>query len=371
MKKFFACLAVVMAALIAAVTTNVGAQQTCTTVDVTESDVVRQSEGTPPANAWVLYTRPANPGVGTFANGPATPPLGDGSFHTTTPNGSSKVWLFNYEHVGTTLASINKIGYSTYRDSGASPNQVPAINIEIDRDGGQLVTGDFATLVFEPVYNTNQGAIVEDTWQTWDAYNGGQAAWWSSRDIRDANNNLVLCNPNGGNAGTAACAGKLYVTWSYIVSVLPNATISGGFGINQGSGNPALVAASDALKLGYTGTCVTYDFEADADNDGVGNGNDNCVNTPNADQLDTDNDGQGNACDLDDDNDGVNDNFDNCPLVANPGQGDFDQDGIGDACDSPSGAPTNKDQCKNDGWKNWTPRFKNQGDCVQYVNTKK
>ncbi|HEV3243816.1 MAG TPA: hypothetical protein VGZ31_05340 [Chthoniobacterales bacterium] len=39
----------------------------------------------------------------------------------------------------------------------------------------------------------------------------------------------------------------------------------------------------------------------------------------------------------------------------------------------PVGPPTNKDQCKNDGWKTFnTPRtFKNQGDCIQYVNTGK
>jgi len=37
------------------------------------------------------------------------------------------------------------------------------------------------------------------------------------------------------------------------------------------------------------------------------------------------------------------------------------------------GPPTNKDQCKNDGWKLFnTPRsFKNQGDCIQYANTGK
>ncbi len=33
-------------------------------------------------------------------------------------------------------------------------------------------------------------------------------------------------------------------------------------------------------------------------------------------------------------------------------------------------APTNKDQCKKDGWKTFTnPKFKNQGDCVSYVAT--
>jgi hypothetical protein len=37
----------------------------------------------------------------------------------------------------------------------------------------------------------------------------------------------------------------------------------------------------------------------------------------------------------------------------------------------PSGGPTNKDQCKKGGWQNFTsPRpFKNQGDCIQFVNT--
>lgn len=37
------------------------------------------------------------------------------------------------------------------------------------------------------------------------------------------------------------------------------------------------------------------------------------------------------------------------------------------------GPPTNKDQCKNGGWMTFnTPRtFKNQGDCIQYVNTGK
>lgn len=39
----------------------------------------------------------------------------------------------------------------------------------------------------------------------------------------------------------------------------------------------------------------------------------------------------------------------------------------------PVGPPTNKDQCKNDGWKTFnTPRtFKNQGDCVSYVSNGK
>jgi hypothetical protein len=72
---------------------------------------------------------------------------------------------------------------------------------------------------------------------------------------------------------------------------------------------------------------------------------------------------------------------------AGPGTGDniIDPDGVvayipfltstaGTLCAPPPiGPPTNANQCKNDGWKTFnTPRtFKNQGDCIQYVNTGK
>ncbi len=36
----------------------------------------------------------------------------------------------------------------------------------------------------------------------------------------------------------------------------------------------------------------------------------------------------------------------------------------------PAGPPTSKDQCKNGGWKTFdNPTFKNQGECVSYVQT--
>lgn len=146
----------------------------------------------------------------------------------------------------------------------------------------------------------------------------------------------------------------------------------------------------------------------DADGDGVPDASDNCPSSPNPDQADSDGDGIGNACDAcpldagnDVDADGVCGNLDNCPTTYNPSQANFDGDTMGDACDAdddndgvpdatdqcpktPLGTPvnafgcplaTNKDQCKNDGWKtrfraNGTP-FKNQGDCVSYTQNGK
>ena len=79
---------------------------------------------------------------------------------------------------------------------------------------------------------------------------------------------------------------------------------------------------------------IEYGTSSDSDSDGVLDINDNCPNTPNPDQADTDGDGQGDACDDDIDGDGVLNGDDNCPLTPNPSQADSDGDGVGDTCDN-------------------------------------
>ncbi|MDQ1524678.1 MAG: hypothetical protein QOE47_2602 [Pyrinomonadaceae bacterium] len=232
-------------ALVALAATTIGFAQgsSCETAVVTESDVTRQAENTPPTDNWVLYTRAATPGVGAFVAGPEQPPLGVGSLNLKTLGGSDKVFLFNFDHVGTKLADINKMGYSTYRTAG-NLQQVTSINMVVDENGA--APGGFTTLVFEPVYNTDQGAVVSGEWQTWDAYKGGNAIWWSSRAI------------------PGVCAFSCYVTWNYIVANNPDAVIVGGYGVNQGSGNPTLDANVDALSIGTggeDGSCITYNFD--------------------------------------------------------------------------------------------------------------
>jgi hypothetical protein len=245
-----------------------------TTVVVTEGDIARQAENTLPTKNWVLYSR--NAGNGVFKIGPATPPLGVGSIELVTPTGADKVTLFNFDYVGTPLADIDEIRYATHRTAGEL-QQVSALNIQVDVNGA--AEGGFTTLVFEPVYNTAQGAVVSGAWQAWDAYNGGQAIWWSSNPI-----------PAAPNRDT-------FVTWATILANNPDAVIVGGFGVNQGSGNPGLISAVDVLSIGIGGNTVTYNFEP------------------------------------------------------------------------------NEAICKNGGWKTLTKAdgtsFKNQGDCIQYVNTGK
>lgn len=375
----FAAVSSILLALFLSLRQDFSANASPVTEIVTECDVARQVENTGPTNNWVLYTRAGTPATaGVFVTGPAASPAGSGSFQTTTTTGSEKVFLFNFDHVGKTLGEIDDISYSTYRTAG-SGQQVTSLNVVIDFNGPD-VAGGFSTLVFEPVYNTAQGAVANDVWQTWTA--DGSGRWWSTQPINGQPAGAIIANMR---------------TWDQIVENNPDATILGGVGLNQGSGNGGLVTSSDAFLFDET----LYDFEFDIDGDCVADSVDNCPFVPNPGQEDGDNDTIGDACDSDVDNDGVNNGDDNCPAVPNADQADFDGDGAGDACDAdidgdgvgndtdlcpftPVGtvvgstgcpAAVNADQCKNGGWMNLTrlngTSFKNQGDCVSYTKNGK
>jgi len=231
-----------IAGLVVALAVPVSAFAAPSTNVVLEGDVTRQTENTTPTNNWVIYTRAGTPSTAAaFVEGPAAPPLGTGSLQLSTVTSSDKVFAFNFDHEGTKLADVDTISYSTFRTAG-SAQQVAALNVVIDYNG-PTVDGGFSTLVFEPVYNTDQGEVVSGEWQDWTAT--GIGTWWSTRAI------------NGQCAGASATCDK---TWAEIVASNPDAIVLGGVGINQGSGNPGLTTSVDA----FTFNEITYNFEKTA-----------------------------------------------------------------------------------------------------------
>jgi len=117
---------------------------------------------------------------------------------------------------------------------------------------------------------------------------------------------------------------------------------SDGDGIVDVKDNCPLDSNADQIDTDFDGVGDACDSTptqgSDEDADDVGSFVDNCPFTPNTDQTDTDGDGLGDACDprpnfADEDLDDVEDSVDNCPGTSNPNQEDSDFDGLGDACD--------------------------------------
>ncbi len=103
--------------------------------------------------------------------------------------------------------------------------------------------------------------------------------------------------------------------------------------------NDLVLDADDNCPLDSNGDQVNTDADAlgdtcddDDDNDTILDVADNCPLTAN-DQSNLDGDAFGDACDDDDDGDNVIDVDDNCRGVSNADQLDSDQNGYGDACD--------------------------------------
>jgi subtilisin family serine protease len=109
---------------------------------------------------------------------------------------------------------------------------------------------------------------------------------------------------------------------------------SGKLGIDL-SNYKILVKSGSGLLIRAGSSITIPDLVLDDDLDGVPNAVDNCPETSNPGQEDTDNNGIGDACNNSEDNDfdeWAND-LDNCPDDYNPDQSDLDGDQIGDACD--------------------------------------
>jgi hypothetical protein len=145
---------------------------------------------------------------------------------------------------------------------------------------------------------------------------------------------------------------------------------------NPGSGNVSVLLGDGAggfstpMNFGNSGpySVTTGDFNADGKLD-LATANGRSSNSVSILLNTCGGLGSGNP-NVDSDNDGIPDT---CDVDSNPGAADVDRDGIVDssACDTQIGPPVDKDQCRNNGWQLFNvPRlFRNQGECIQFVNT--
>jgi hypothetical protein len=190
-----------------------------------------------------------------FVSGPATPPAGTGSVHLFTgTDGGEAGAIRNTDYSGTRLDAITNLRYCTYMTLN-NGQQFPYLSLEISTDGSGTLDD---RIFFEPPYQTHatgnpslpdQGATALNTWQCWDALEGG---WWANS------------GDGGLNPGTGVKPLSDYL------AVHPNATINNkpsGAGairlaVGYASAGDTFDGNVDKVTIGVSGTDTTYDFES-------------------------------------------------------------------------------------------------------------
>jgi hypothetical protein len=201
-------------------------------------------------------------GTAAMAEGPATPPLGTGSAHLATPVGAGDgaAAIATEQFDGTLLSSITALSYASY-DVTNNGQQFPYLAISIDTNDAN---NDLDTLFFEPPYQEpstgnpslpDQGATVQDVWQTWNAFVGG---YWDN-GIGDPHNPTTVGTPGTGVEPLSA-----------FLEAYPNAMIEdggapglGGIALQVGFGSSGETEDGyvDDFTIGVNGVDTSYDFE--------------------------------------------------------------------------------------------------------------
>jgi hypothetical protein len=276
---------------------------------------------------WQLDTSPDSGSTAStvFEAGPSAPPVGVGSLELKVGSDGGHAAEARYPELdGTRLDALTGLSYWTFYESGGTGSQAPYVILQVDNDDNGTVDDQ---LFFEPFYQSGfspsdvnpQPALVQNSWQFWNARQGG---WYSL---------------NAGTFGPPLVSLDTYLASHPDAEIRNSAGGDGGLRLVAGFGSGAwddFVGNVDAVQATTSTFSQTFDFEPDTDDDSWADVEDNCPSAPNDDQVDTDGDGQGDACDVDDDGDGLNDDPDNCNSVANPDQVNTDGDGEGDACDA-------------------------------------
>ena len=218
-------------------------------------------------NGWTPFTdvlcNPPSTVTGTvgFVSGPSAPPLGPGSLQMTTgTNGDSSVGLSNSNFNLVSLSNLTALSYSTFVSNNVDA-QAPYIELVINWGVG---TSADDALFFEPYLQTggygtyptvtvpNQGTLLLNAWQTWNALNGG---WWPNSGGTPGPPLLTLAyyltlHPgarlvNGTRNGVVLRAGCGGAIWANFSGNINNFTIGvSGAGTTYVFGLPAPVSAA-------------------------------------------------------------------------------------------------------------------------------
>lgn len=214
-------------------------------------------------NGWAFDSRDVsgtitpNPGSsGSLVTGPATPPLGIGSANLTAGTGSlggdGSEELSTNQFNGTHVSSLTALIYSTY-DVVNNSSQFPYLTLAVSLTGNGIADDK---LFFEPPYQTttsgnpslpDQGDTAMNTWQQWNALEGG---WWDNDN---------MCGPGTGVESLSACLGSDFTT----ATIVTDGYGLGGIGLNVGFGSAGdqFNGNVDAVTVGVNGSNTTFNFE--------------------------------------------------------------------------------------------------------------
>ena len=211
---------------------------------------------------WFFYndnTDLVDNGLGSFVNGPASTgsPLSTGSAQITLDTTNNRTDLATYGFSGTKLADIKTLRYSAYSHAGvAGATESPYLVFNVTFDG--LDTWQ-KRLVFVP---SDNGAVPQDTWNTFDAIDSGTALWQYSGTVWPA---AVAGSPDDG----VSELGTVARSWNDILADYPSIavrTTDSLMGVRVGEPGPTGYSGNiDAfvigIKNGADTTTTTYDFE--------------------------------------------------------------------------------------------------------------
>lgn len=170
-----------------------------------------------------------------FVNGPATPPLGTGSFEFDIPPLSPHVFIHNSAINGVPLGNITALRYSTYVTASSLPNIAPRMILTIDTQDPMM---PFDQIEFIPA---SQGPVTTGVWQQWNA----GAGVWHSLFAFPAPPPFTLASYLAAHPGAR-------------IMSLPS---PGGLAVIAGCDGSTQQASIDAVTFAISGASTTYDFE--------------------------------------------------------------------------------------------------------------